>query len=343
MAIRNYQNKYRAYFKFLGKQYSRVVNTKAEGRAWEVDEKRRLAKLAEQQESLTKTLTYSRGTREYLLDCQARMQAGTVQEKITHYREFADYLGKDIPMQSVAMAMAKAFAALIQRDKGNKAANRRIRNLKALWNWHRGDLAENPWQKIKMYGEEEFQKQIPTREDLDAVLRIAESWEKHLLTLLLHTGARVGEVFQLTWTDVNFEPGTIVLWTRKRKGGSRQSRLVPMSRTVKDILEQLNRDKGNNAYVFTNPRTGGAYHKVQPCVRYLLKRLCEKAGVSEFGFHALRHVVAQQLRREDACMSDIQALLGHQRATTTDIYLRSLDTDLKRITPLLEAITTFSQ
>ena len=74
-----------------------------------------------------------------------------------------------------------------------------------------------------------------------------------------------------------------------------------------------------------------------------MKRLCEKAKVNEFGYHALRHYVAQQLRREDAHMGDIQALLGHQRATTTDIYLRSLDTNFTRITPLLEAITTFSQ
>jgi len=37
---------------------------------------------------------------------------------------------------------------------------------------------------------------------------------------------------------------------------------------------------------------------------------------------------------------DIQALL--QRATTTYIYLRSLDTDLKRIPPLLETILPMS-
>ena len=205
MAIRKHQDKYRAYFKFQGKQYSRVVNTQAEGRAWMADEKRRLAKLAEQQAASMKHLTYSRGVRDYLLDCQARMQANTLNEKILHFREFADFLGRDIPMSVVTALMAKGFAAEMQRDRGNKAANRRIRNLKACWNWHRGELSENPWQKIKMYGEEEYQKRVPSRDELAAVLQSAESWEKHLLVVLLHTGARLGEVFELRWEDVNLE------------------------------------------------------------------------------------------------------------------------------------------
>ena len=111
-----------------------------------------------------------------------------------------------------------------------------------------------------------------------------------------------------------------------------------MSQPVREILDQLRRDQGNSAYVFTNPRTGQGYHKLQPCVRYLLKRLCDKAKVKEFSYHALRHYTAQQLLHGSARIGDIQALFGHQRATTTDIYLRALDTDLKRFTPLLEAI-----
>jgi len=98
-----------------------------------------------------------------------------------------------------------------------------------------------------------------------------------------------------------------MLWTRKRRGGSRQSRLVPMSQSVRELLVQLSHGKGNNTYVFTNPRTGEAYHKLQPCVRYLLKRLCDKANVKEFGYHSIRHYTAQQLLQVNVRMGDIQA------------------------------------
>ncbi|MGZ6275680.1 MAG: tyrosine-type recombinase/integrase [Syntrophales bacterium] len=56
----------------------------------------------------------------------------------------------------------------------------------------------------------------------------------------------------------------------------------------------------------------------------MLRRLCEKAQVRGFTYHALRHYGASKLAEEGVSIPDIQYLLGHQRATTTDIYLQSI-------------------
>ena len=61
-------------------------------------------------------------------------------------------------------------------------------------------------------------------------------------------------------------------------------------------------------------------------MKLMLKRLCAKAGVAPFGFHAIRHYFAVSLIKSQQAdiITDIQQLLGHQRPTTADIYLRSV-------------------
>lgn len=53
-----------------------------------------------------------------------------------------------------------------------------------------------------------------------------------------------------------------------------------------------------------------------------MPRLCRKAGVKPFGFHALRHKAAA-ITFVGGGLNAAQILMGHSRATTTDIYVRS--------------------
>ena len=72
-------------------------------------------------------------------------------------------------------------------------------------------------------------------------------------------------------------------------------------------------------------------------MKLMLKRLCKKAGVTPFGFHATRHYFAVCLvKSQKADITDIQQLLGHQRPTTTDIYLRSVAPNLERLAGVIE-------
>ena len=59
-------------------------------------------------------------------------------------------------------------------------------------------------------------------------------------------------------------------------------------------------------------------------------RACKKAKVRVFTFHALRHYGASRLANSGVPIPDIQALLGHQRSTTTDIYLQSISPNLRK-------------
>jgi hypothetical protein len=55
---------------------------------------------------------------------------------------------------------------------------------------------------------------------------------------------------------------------------------------------------------------------------HFMDTLCRRAGVKPFGFHAIRHKSAA-IAFVSKGLNAAQILMGHARATTTDIYVRS--------------------
>ena len=67
---------------------------------------------------------------------------------------------------------------------------------------------------------------------------------------------------------------------------------------------------------------------------HFMKRLCDKAVVKPFGFHAIRHLSASILYNLGYEVAVIQAILRHKSANTTERYLRSIG--LERVREALE-------
>lgn len=349
---------WRASIRYRQRRRSRVVQTKKEGREWAEDEVKRI----DAEIDPPAGLMFSRASNDYLEDCATWMDDGTVREKLSHYTSFATFIGGDFNMEGVTIEIARRYYRRIQSRVTTKTANNHVKNLKALWNWHLGEgrLIANPWPQVKTNPGEEHQEYIPPTEDVIAVLLAAKPWEQDYINIILKTGARAGDPRRLTWEDVNFEHEYIAFWTKKRRGGEKKYRKISMPKgsTLYGILEKRwnNRDK-RSAFVFTNPETGTGYPRNAWAYRYMLKDayitktlkdgkktkwrerigLCSKAGVKDFTLKSLRHFVA--LRLDDsgkASLTDIQKLLGHEKATTTDNYLTGLRGDTVRAAAILD-------
>jgi integrase len=338
MSITAYQKAgkraYRAKIKHQGRQHTQAgFATREAAKAWMAATRKALKAEAANRQPAAPASMFSKTSSSYLEDCAARMRPGTVREKFTHLTAFAAFLGRDADLREVTPAQAQAHLAARQRLGGNKSANRHLRSLKALWNWavRMGLTVGNPWTQAAPYPEDGHVKYVPPPEDVAAVLLASQPWERDFLGVLLRTGARAGELRAMAWDDVDLGRGVLTLWTRKRRGGERKPRAVTMSPQLAEILRRLweARDR-HSPYVFTNPLTGGLYGRQQHSMKFMMRRLCKQASVREFGLHALRHYVAVRLRDSGkASRFDIQAILGHQRSDTTDIYLRGLAPDLK--------------
>ena len=99
-----------------------------------------------------------------------------------------------------------------------------------------------------------------------------------------------------------------------------------------------------------NKSTSYVFHDENGSIlTYIMKRntmrdLCEKAGVKVFGFHAIRHHVASILADSGkASLSQIQKLLRHRRSTTTDNYIKTLDSQLRQVANVLDEQGQFEE
>jgi len=215
-------------------------------------------------------------------------------------------------------------------------ANKYLAYLKALFNHglKKGLLEKNPALGIEKYPEDRKHKYVPPINDILAVLLKCRPEQRDYLWTLALTGARCGEINSLTVANVSLDLGYVILRTRKAKGGHAKYRRINIGPTLREILARRisAAEEINSSYVFFHPATGNPF-------RYrskFLRNKCEDAEVPEFTYHCLRHFAALTMDQEGTPLADIQAILGHERATTTDIYLSSIQAAKPLATNALE-------
>ena len=79
------------------------------------------------------------------------------------------------------------------------------------------------------------------------------------------------------------------------------------------------RERASSEYIFCDEDGQPFKHR-----QHLMRRLCRRAGVKKFGFHAIRHLSASILAHEGVDVPTIQYILRHKSITTTSRYLHRL-------------------
>jgi integrase len=268
----------------------------------------------------------------FLSLCSARLEDLKVRRTHQHYKEneklLKNLMGiwgtkKEITREDVEKRL------MATAHKSKSLANRDLRLIKALFGYGvtRGWIAENPVRGIERFPETRRPRYIPPLEDVMKVLDLTNAEERNYLLVVINTMARIREINRLTWDDVFSDH--LILRTRKAKCSDLTERRIPLNQTLKGILDSLPR---GGTHVFVNPYTKKQYNYR----KRLLTTLCKKAGVKHFTFHCLRHLGASRMMKGGVALTDIQKLLGHQRSTTTDIYLHSIGDGLESAVNQLE-------
>lgn len=151
-----------------------------------------------------------------------------------------------------------------------------------------------------------------------------QKWEgqrnKAIIEVLFSCGLRVSELTSLKFQDLFLDEQYIRIM-----GKGSKERLVPISPRAIDELRSWFADReamtikpGEQDYVFLNRR---GHHLTRTMVLIMVKQYALRAGIKKtISPHTLRHSFATALLEGGADLRAIQAMLGHEKITTTEIY-----------------------
>lgn len=141
-----------------------------------------------------------------------------------------------------------------------------------------------------------------------------------IIETLYSCGLRVSELTSLRFSNLFFDEGFI-----RVDGKGDKQRFVPISdvaiRKIKNYLSYrytMTAKKGSEDYIFISKR-GTPISRIT--VFYYIRKYAEEAGIQKIiSPHILRHSFATHLLERGANIRHVQAMLGHEKITTTELY-----------------------
>lgn len=246
-------------------------------------------------------------------------------------RRFAAWCGErgGDPLAADTGTVRDYLAALDARGISPRSRARALAAMRGLFRYltGRGRLQADPTELLKV---REGRRRLPRALRSDEVERLLDVVptgtgsgvrDRAMLEVAYGCGLRVSELVGLQLGDVDLEEGLVRV---RGKGG--KHRLVPLGDMAVEWLRRWLADgrpaqvrRVAEAAVFLG--RGGRPMSRQWFAR-MLKRYAAMAGIDagRVSPHVLRHSFATHLLAADADLRAVQAMLGHARIVTTEVY-----------------------
>lgn len=144
---------------------------------------------------------------------------------------------------------------------------------------------------------------------------------KAVIVIAVDTAMRAGEIFSLTWADVDLDGRTITIQSKNSK--TQRMRKIGMTPRVGDALKAL--PSGKPADLVFRIKTA----------RKAFATACERAKVKDLHFHDLRHTATTRMIRAGIPHTEVMKITGHTQMRTFLRYLNLGDSTLKTTADLL--------
>jgi len=178
-------------------------------------------------------------------------------------------------------------------------------------------LKKDPTQNIKRPKKEKRLPEVLNKDEIDAVIKAAETKKSELMIRLLYfTGLRVSELVNLKPGDVDFEQSQI-----RVIGKGNKERRVLLPQGIKEKLKDYIENHQNQVYIFSKDKPLTP-RNIQKILTKIAQKLELKKKLTP---HKLRHSFATHLLESGTDIRTIQVLLGHENLSTTQIYTQVTD------------------
>lgn len=264
------------------------------------------------------------------LKLQRNFSPNTVEAYMRDLQKLVGFLaGTDVTVDAATLDDLRQFAASLH-DIGIGARSQ-CRILSGVRSFYRfllldGYIENDPSELLESPTVGDHLPEVLTTEEVDQLEAAIDlsKWEGHrnraIIEVLFSCGLRVSELVTLRLSQLYLEEGYV-----RVVGKGDKERLVPIStKAINELMlwfdDRCHMDirRGEEDYVFLNRRGS---HLTRTMILMIIKQLAVVAGITKtVSPHTLRHSFATALLEGGADLRAIQAMLGHESISTTEIY-----------------------
>ena len=255
----------------------------------------------------------------------------TLDAYLRDLQKLINYMGTEgIDFRTVNVDQLDQFGAqLLDQGVSNKTVARILAGVRSFYHFlfMEKEISEDP---TELMSSPQRGVYLPTVLSLDEIDKIEAVIDKsknegirdHAIVETLYScGLRVSELCNLCFSNLFLEDGYIHV-----HGKGNKDRLVPISQTAIEELrrwfvarQEIDIKPGEEDYVFVTAR---GRHMSRITVFHNIKQYAQAAGIQkEISPHTFRHSFATHLVERGANLRAVQAMLGHESISTTEIYL----------------------
>jgi integrase len=155
---------------------------------------------------------------------------------------------------------------------------------------------------------------------------------KPMILLSINSGIRRGELFALTWANINFDQAIITVEAATAK--SKKTRHIPLNQEARKVLTDWRAQCASEAVFVFEYAQGQQFNRVKTSWINLLKA----AKIEKFRWHDMRHHFASRLAMAGVDLNAIRELLGHSDYAMTLRYAHLAPEHKRKAVEMLDVV-----
>lgn len=250
---------------------------------------------------------------------------GLSKNSLKHYRRtlehFANNISKDIKLVSTNDIRLYLLAYQHARNISSSTIDDKRRVLNSFYNWlvRENIISRSPMMQIDPIKHKKAVREPLTSLELERIRNVCEtSREKALLEVLYSTGCRVSEVVGMDKSDIDYTTGVL-----KVTGKGNKERYCFLNAKAEVALRKylLTRTDESKALFVMGKKP---YSRLgRGSIRTEINNMGKRANIKRPVYpHLIRHTTATHMLNNGASLADVQMLLGHESAATTQVYAK---------------------
>lgn len=311
----------------------RGCKNKTEALEYEADIKTELSLIKRGKKTAESMITVSEMMKLFLSNAKVNNKPKTYKIKEQQAELFKEFFGARTAISDITPAKIEELKYYITNKLGrsNATFNRYYASLLKAFNLIIMEHKLNMFNPCKYVGKLKENNRIERYLSEEEEKKLMKELAPHLKPIVicaLQTGLRLSNILNLKWENINLEKDYIEVLKQDNKG--HKQIIIPLSGKLKRVLKRIGVKK--EGYVFINPET----KKPFTTIKTGFNKALERAGITNFRFHDLRHTVGTRLVESGVDIMTVKELLAHSDIKTTERYLHTSKERLKNAIDKLE-------